>query len=73
LQKEVTIQIGSYRLRDNVTKLLLPCNPIMKTVTSTVAESLAERVAILLVDCYRDYENSNKGGIENGNRTVEIA
>jgi len=53
VQKTIRVQIGSYRLRDKVTRSLLPCVPIYAEVTTKVAVSLAERVASLLVDCYQ--------------------
>jgi len=66
MQKGVAIQIGSYRLRDKTTRQFLPCQAIMKTATLKVAQTLTERVAILLVDCYQEYEKSNSAA-KNGN------
>lgn len=60
MQKSVTIQIGSYRLCDKITGQFSSCQPIMKTVTPRVAEALSERVATILSDCYKEYENTKK-------------
>ena len=64
MQKEVQIQIGTFRLRDWNTKCFLPSKPLYKKVTSKVAESFCDMVAKLLVDCYKEYEGSNKAGGE---------
>jgi len=62
LQKLVQVQIGTFRFRDVHTKRFLPSTPLFKMVAPKVAESLADRVASLLVDCYKENENSKKGG-----------
>ena len=59
MQKEVQIQIGTLRLRDSEF-----CLPLYKKVTPRVAESFYDNIAKLLVDCYREYESSNKTGGE---------
>ena len=65
--KSVVIQIGTFRLRDG--NRLLPCEPLFKTVSPIVAEALAERIAMLLADCYNDYEKL-KGGGENDKENI---
>lgn len=72
LQKFVSMKIGAYQLRDPITKQFSEWKPIVKTVPQSVAESFAERVATLLVDCYNDYEkskdfdcNAEKNSLEN--------
>ena len=55
MNKALDLQIGSYRLRDPVTKCFETCKPLYKTIAIKVAESLVEITASLLVDCYEDW------------------
>ena len=51
----LSVQIGSYRLRKD--GRFLQSIPIYKTLSLKVAESFADMVATLLVDCYNENES----------------
>ena len=57
LQKEISVQIGTYRLRDKITRKFLPCLPIMKILPTKTAEILADKIATILLECFNEYES----------------
>ena len=58
--KEISVQIGVFHARDEVSRAVLPCQPIFKSLAPKVAESMVENIAMLLVDCYDDFRRHTK-------------
>jgi hypothetical protein len=57
----VSVQIGSYCLRVNGE--FTPCKKIVKTVTERQAESIADKIALILASCFDEYEKHHKPDI----------
>ena len=55
VQKEIVVQIGTFRLRDNTKHFAMP-TPIFKSLPLKVAERFCDNTAKLLVDCYQEHE-----------------
>jgi hypothetical protein len=68
VQKEISVQIGFWRVRDKSSRAYSPCQPLFKTCTIKIAESMTDKIATLLVDCYQENEKSK--AVENENKTA---
>lgn len=62
VQKEISVQIGVYRLRDKNSREFLPCQPMFANLPEKVAKSMNDKIAVLLVDCYREHEKAVRHG-----------